>query len=159
VVSYTQPSVRRLQPLCALVVLPQGSIDALKGFSVIGSLDKSLRNYSKMWEQIRAYRDREGSDAVQHFKLNILGEVLGDFHVPGGVLQECRDVTMLHSRLPSCRFKWPTIKMPCGCIEQQHKCTAMYCWNVVGTCQAGSMRTVLAGSRLTRACLHCCCPC
>lgn len=38
-----------------------------------------------MWEQIHAYRDREGPDALQHFRLNILGEVLGDFALPGGV--------------------------------------------------------------------------
>jgi len=64
----------------------QDDPSCFKGFSITGSLDKSLRNYGRMWEQITAYRDREGADALQNFKLNILGEVLGDFTVPGVVV-------------------------------------------------------------------------
>lgn len=59
------------------------STAALKGFSITGSLDKSLRNYGRMWEQIAAYREREGAAALQNFRLNILGDVMGDFAVPG----------------------------------------------------------------------------
>jgi hypothetical protein len=61
----------------------QGDVSALRGFSITGSLDKTLRNYSKMWEQIRAYKEQQGAAALEHFKLNILGDVLGDFEVPG----------------------------------------------------------------------------
>jgi hypothetical protein len=61
----------------------QADSSALQGFSIIGSLDKSLRNYGKMWELIRSYQQREGADALQHFKLNILGDVMGGFAVPG----------------------------------------------------------------------------
>ena len=68
----------------------QGDSSALKGFSIIGSLDQSLRNYGKMWELIRSYQQREGPDALQHFKLNILGDVMGDFVVPGEAAGACR---------------------------------------------------------------------
>lgn len=61
----------------------QGDVNLLRGFSITGSLDKTLRNYSKMWEQIRSYREQQGAAALEHFKLNILGDVLGDFEVPG----------------------------------------------------------------------------
>lgn len=79
-----------LLPIWPFVPQQPCSLDdpsCFKGFSITGSLDKSLRNYGRMWEQITAYRDREGADALQNFKLNILGEVLGDFTVPGDLQQ------------------------------------------------------------------------
>lgn len=36
-----------------------------------------------MWEQIRSYREQQGPAALRHFKLNILGEVVADFSLPG----------------------------------------------------------------------------
>lgn len=36
-----------------------------------------------MWQQMQSYRQQEGAAALQNFSLNILGEVLGDFAVPG----------------------------------------------------------------------------
>jgi hypothetical protein len=54
----------------------------LKGFSVQGRIEKSRRNYTEMWEQISAYRKKEGADALKNFRLNILGEAVEAFTVP-----------------------------------------------------------------------------
>lgn len=36
-----------------------------------------------MWEQISSYQQQQGSVTLQKFKLNILGEVVQDFSIPG----------------------------------------------------------------------------
>jgi hypothetical protein len=55
----------------------------LKGFSVQGRIEKARRNYTQMWEQIGSYRKKEGAEALSNFRLNILGEVVEYFAVPG----------------------------------------------------------------------------
>jgi DNA-binding ferritin-like protein (Dps family) len=69
--------------MCAYVVL-QGGKNCLKGFSVQGRIEKARRNYTQMWEQIGSYRKKEGAAALSNFRLNILGEVVEYFAVPGG---------------------------------------------------------------------------
>jgi hypothetical protein len=61
----------------------QGGKNCLKGFSVQGRIEKSRRNYTQMWEQIGSYRKKEGAAALSNFRLNILGEVVEYFAVPG----------------------------------------------------------------------------
>jgi len=61
----------------------QGGKNCLKGFSVQGRIEKSRRNYTQMWEQIGGYRKKEGAAALSNFRLNILGEVVEYFAVPG----------------------------------------------------------------------------
>eukprot|EP00775_Hariotina_reticulata_P006842 gene6842-7060_t len=59
----------------------------LKGFSISGSMDPSLRDYSKMWQQIRTYKEQQGQNALQHFQLNILGDMFAGFEVPDDLQQ------------------------------------------------------------------------
>jgi DNA-binding ferritin-like protein (Dps family) len=61
----------------------QGGKNCLKGFSVQGRIEKSRRNYTQMWEQIGSYRKKEGAAALSNFRMNILGEVVEYFAVPG----------------------------------------------------------------------------
>jgi hypothetical protein len=61
----------------------QGGKNCLKGFSVQGRIEKSRRNYTQMWEQIGSYRKKEGAATLSNFRLNILGEVVEYFAVPG----------------------------------------------------------------------------
>lgn len=61
----------------------QGSEGCLSGFSIAGSTDSSLRNYTRMWEQIRSYKQQQGAAALANFKLNILGQIMDNFTVPG----------------------------------------------------------------------------
>jgi hypothetical protein len=37
-----------------------------------------------MWEQIRSYKQQQGAAALKNFKLNILGQIMDNFTVPGG---------------------------------------------------------------------------
>jgi DNA-binding ferritin-like protein (Dps family) len=61
----------------------QAGKNCLKGFSVQGRIEKARRNYTQMWEQIGSYRKKEGAAALSNFRLNILGEVVEYFAVPG----------------------------------------------------------------------------
>jgi hypothetical protein len=36
-----------------------------------------------MWEQIRSYKQQQGAAALKNFKLNILGQIMDNFTVPG----------------------------------------------------------------------------
>ena len=56
----------------------------LRGFSVQGRIEKSRRNYTEVWEQIGGHRKHHTSSAASNFKLNILGELVEAFNVPGG---------------------------------------------------------------------------
>lgn len=74
--------------LLPLLLLPfmlvlQAGKNCLKGFSCQGRIEKSRRNYTQMWEQIGSYRKKEGAAALSNFRLNILGEVVEYFAVPG----------------------------------------------------------------------------
>jgi hypothetical protein len=62
----------------------QAGRQCLKGFSVQGRIEKSRRNYTAMWEQMTGYRKQHGNLAVSNFRLNILGESVEAFNVPGG---------------------------------------------------------------------------
>jgi hypothetical protein len=64
----------------------QGGEGCLSGFSIAGSTDSSLRNYSRMWEQIRSYKQQQGAAALTNFKLKILGQIMDNFTVPGELL-------------------------------------------------------------------------
>jgi hypothetical protein len=68
----------------------------LKGFSISGSLDPSLRDYRKMWQQIRAYREQQGQEALQHFQLNILGDMFAGFEVPGPLQSQVISTQHMH---------------------------------------------------------------
>jgi hypothetical protein len=63
--------------------LLQAGRQCLKGFSVQGRIEKSRRNYTAMWEQMTDYRKQHGNLAVSNFRLNILGESVEAFNVPG----------------------------------------------------------------------------
>jgi hypothetical protein len=71
------------EQLTCVPVLLQGGKNCLKGFSVQGRIEKARRNYTQMWEQIGSYRKKEGAAALSNFRLNILGEVVEYFAVPG----------------------------------------------------------------------------
>jgi hypothetical protein len=66
-----------------VAVSPQDDERCLSGFSISGSTDSSLRNYSRMWEQIRGYKQQQGAAALKNFTLNILGQIMDSFTVPG----------------------------------------------------------------------------
>jgi hypothetical protein len=69
--------------LFLLAAVLQAGKNCLKGFSVQGRIEKARRNYTQMWEQIGSYRKKEGAEALSNFRLNILGEVVEYFAVPG----------------------------------------------------------------------------
>ncbi|KAF6265350.1 hypothetical protein COO60DRAFT_1041000 [Scenedesmus sp. NREL 46B-D3] len=64
----------------------------LSGFSIAGSTDSSLRNYTRMWEQIRIDKKQQGPAALTNFKLNILGQIMDNFTVP----KDLRDYVHLY---------------------------------------------------------------
>ncbi|WIA10164.1 hypothetical protein OEZ85_010368 [Tetradesmus obliquus] len=70
----------------------EGSEGCLSGFSIAGSTDSSLRNYTRMWEQIRSYKQQQGAAALANFKLNILGQIMDNFTVP----DDLRSYVQLH---------------------------------------------------------------
>jgi hypothetical protein len=68
---------------CTLDDLTSGR-QCIRGFSVQGRIEKSRRNYTEVWEQIGGHRKHHTSSTVSNFKLNILGETVEAFSVPGG---------------------------------------------------------------------------
>ncbi len=56
----------------------------MQGFSVQGRIESTRRNYTAMWEQIHGYSVSAGKQALKNFRLNILGESVEMFTVPGG---------------------------------------------------------------------------
>jgi hypothetical protein len=71
------------------MIASQDDEPCLSGFSIAGSTDSSLRNYTRMWEQIRSYKQQQGAAALKNFKLNILGQIMDNFTVPGAPLNMC----------------------------------------------------------------------
>jgi hypothetical protein len=76
----TPPPIHYLAPL---LVKPS----CIRGFSVQGRIEKTRRNYTEMWEQIGGHKRHHKRSAVSNFKLNILGETVEAFTVPGGWLR------------------------------------------------------------------------
>jgi hypothetical protein len=70
---------------CTLADLVGGR-QCIRGFSVQGRIEKSRRNYTEVWEQIGGHRRHHTSKAVANFRLNILGESVEAFSVPGAPL-------------------------------------------------------------------------
>jgi hypothetical protein len=68
---------------CSLGDLKSGR-QCIRGFSVQGRIEKSRRNYTEVWEQIGGHRKHHTSSTVSNFRLNILGETVEAFSVPGG---------------------------------------------------------------------------
>lgn len=52
--------------------------------SVQGRIERSRRNYTEVWEQISGHRRQHSTSEVANFRLNILGETVEAFSVPGG---------------------------------------------------------------------------
>lgn len=59
-----------------------GGAPCLHGFSVQGRIESSRRNYSDVWRQIADFRRQHGNQSLSSFRLNILGQAVGNFIVP-----------------------------------------------------------------------------
>jgi hypothetical protein len=67
---------------CRLEDMTRGK-HCIRGFSVQGRIERKRRNYTEMWEQIGGHRRHHTASAVANFRLNILGETVEKFSVPG----------------------------------------------------------------------------
>eukprot|EP00878_Enallax_costatus_P044346 GHUV01052872.1.p1 GENE.GHUV01052872.1~~GHUV01052872.1.p1 ORF type:complete len:129 (-),score=20.67 GHUV01052872.1:243-629(-) len=104
-----------------------------------------------MWDQIRSYREQHGPDALRNFKLNILGEVMQDFFVPGEPGLEAIGALVLCQTLHLCPIRQKLLLIQ---LQQLASRMMMHSNHIVepsaSTCDSGAFEYRQALHRLAR---------